>query len=536
MKTRKRSLLPLGMSIGIATVVLNTANADNQPQRNAAMIFQKVVTAMGGKERILAADTQQIIVSGDRWEPQQTFTPGDEPLSVGSGHYTLTRKFSTGQFHTEWTIDIQYPLVTQRQYTEIISPPYAAVIGVDTLLNIPMAPMLSNRMAARIKHFDLSSPLALIKRTISLQDEVKVKFNKFRKHHRLIVLTVPGREQPVQLFINAKSFLPVKAVTNESDSVEGDSRIEFRYDKWLMVNGVMVPHSIEEKLNDVVISNETREAVYIDIAVNDSLFDIPQELQQPVDEKLFAWGLRSAHWYNRFVPAGIPFDLDQTTPQSITLTEIAQKVFHLRAFTHHSLIVEMNDYLVLFDPVLYEERTQAVLPLIKSTWPDKPIKYVVPTHFHNDHMGGIRGYAAEGANIIVGEDTEEFYEAVLKAPHRLYPDALSKNPRNVKIVEVDDDKETRLTDGKRVIRLLTIPNRHATGMLVPYIEDVKMVFVSDLFNPELFADTLPPLFSFWSKDLLDGLQPLDLDIQWLSGAHGGVTTYERFVEQVLQSQ
>ena len=531
MKIRKR----LFLSLGITMMALNTATAHERPTPQVEKILEKVATAMGGKERILAVDTQQIIASREHWEPQQTFRPGDKPLAVGSGHYVLTRKFSTEQFHTEWDIHAGYPLVVQRQYTEIINPPHAAVIGVDSLLNIPMAPMLSNRFAARIKHYDLSSPLALIKRAIANETETQAEIKKPHKHRRFYVLTIPGRENPVHMFIDPKTYLPFKAVTMESDSVEGDVRVEFTYDKWHVINDVNVPHAVEMKLNGVVIGKETREAVHIDIAVDDFLFEVPAALQQPIDEKLYAWGLRSAHWYNRFIPAGIPFDLDQTIPQSIVLEEIADKVFHLRAFTHHSLIVEMQDYLVLFDPVLYEERTQAVLPLIKNQWPDKPIKYVVPTHFHNDHMGGVRGYVAEGADLIVGEDTEDFYEAVLKSPRRLYPDALSNNPRKAEIKEVDDDDEAVITDGNRVIRLLTIPNRHATGMLVPFIEDTKMIFVSDLYNPELFAGTLPPLFSYWSKDLLDGLEALDLDIQWLAGAHGGVTTYERFKEQVLAS-
>jgi len=532
MKIKKYLLL----SLGISAMSFGMAQADHRPHPDATLVLQRVASAMGGEDRILGVDTQQIIASGERWEPQQTFKPGDKPLSVGSAYYVLTRKFATEQFHTDWNISGQYPFIAQRQYTEIISPPHAAVIGVDTLLNIPMAPMLSNRMAARVKHYDLSSPLALIKRALRAEQEIKLHYRNRYKHQRQLVLTLPGREQLVQLYINPKTFLPIKAVTMESDSVEGDSRVEFLYDEWLMVNGVNIPHAIQQKLNGVVVSKEIRQAVYIDIAVDDTVFDIPPALQQPVDEKLFTWGLRSAHWFNRFVPAGVPFDLDQTIAQSIVVEEIADKVFHLRALTHHSLIVEMNNYLVLFDPVLYEERTQAVLPVIKSKWPDKPIKYVVPTHFHNDHMGGIRGYAAAGADLIVGDDTEDHYKAVLKAPHRLYPDAFSTNPRKVKILEVEDDEAASITDGHRVIRLLTIPNRHAAGMLVPYIEDVKMIFVSDLYNPELFADTIPPLFSYWSNDLLDALQPLALDIQWLAGAHGGVTTYERFINQVLVSQ
>ena len=130
----------------------------------------------------------------------------------------------------------------------------------------------------------------------------------------------------------------------------------------------------------------------------------------------------------------------------------------------------------------------------------------------------------------------DILRAVLKSPRPLYPDALSTNPRKPEIEEVEDDDEAVITDGKRVIRLLTVPNRHATGMLVPYIEDANMIFVSDLFNPELFTGPIPPLFSYWSQDLLDALESLDLDIQWLTGAHGGVATYEQFVEQVLASQ
>ena len=101
---------------------------------------------------------------------------------------------------------------------------------------------------------------------------------------------------------------------------------------------------------------------------------------------------------------------------------------------------------------------------------------------------------------------------------------------------MDYDESAIITYGNRVIRLLTIPNRHATGMRMPYIEDVKLVFVSDLYNPELFSDTIPPQFSFWSKDLLGALESLQLDKQWLAGAHGGVTSYERFVEHVKASQ
>jgi hypothetical protein len=78
---------------------------------------------------------------------------------------------------------------------------------------------------------------------------------------------------------------------------------------------------------------------------------------------------------------------------------------------------------------------------------------------------------------------------------------------------VHDDEEVIITAGDRAIRLLTIPNRHATGMLMPYIEAVSLVLVSDYCNPERFFERIPPQFSFWREYLLDALESLQLNIQ-----------------------
>jgi hypothetical protein len=102
MKINKRLFLFLGMSLGMAMLGFDVAHADQQSK--STRILQKVAAAMGGKERILSIDTQQMIVSGERWEPQQTFAPGDEPLSVGTDavqshgrtHQTLRFKLPAG--------------------------------------------------------------------------------------------------------------------------------------------------------------------------------------------------------------------------------------------------------------------------------------------------------------------------------------------------------------------------------------------------------------------------------------------------------
>lgn len=149
-----------------------------------------------------------------------------------------------------------------------------------------------------------------------------------------------------------------------------------------------------------------------------------------------------------------------------------------------------------------------------------------------DHIGGVRGYIADGADLIVGDGTEEHYESIFKSHHRIYPDAYSENPRDVAIHELDNDEESTISDGIRKVHLVPIANQHAVGMLAPYIEDAKMLFVSDLYNPGLFPGEIQPNFSFWARDLYDDLQTKNLDVQWLVGAHGGVVRYDVFEQQV----
>ena len=56
-----------------------------------------------------------------------------------------------------------------------------------------------------------------------------------------------------------------------------------------------------------------------------------------------------------------------------------------------------------------DERSYAVIAEIKRVIPGKPIRYLVTTHHHFDHISGIRNYVAEGATIVTHELNEEFF-------------------------------------------------------------------------------------------------------------------------------
>ncbi len=48
----------------------------------------------------------------------------------------------------------------------------------------------------------------------------------------------------------------------------------------------------------------------------------------------------------------------------------------------------------------HEARSLAVLAEAKRLVPGKPVRYVLTTHHHFDHAGGLRTYVAEGATVV----------------------------------------------------------------------------------------------------------------------------------------
>ena len=78
-------------------------------------------------------------------------------------------------------------------------------------------------------------------------------------------------------------------------------------------------------------------------------------------------------------------------------------VWYLIGGSHHSLVVEFNDYIAIIEAPLSEERSMAVIAEAKKLVPNKPIKYLLMTHHHFDHTGGLRTYAAEGVTIVTNQ-------------------------------------------------------------------------------------------------------------------------------------
>jgi glyoxylase-like metal-dependent hydrolase (beta-lactamase superfamily II) len=185
----------------------------------------------------------------------------------------------------------------------------------------------------------------------------------------------------------------------------------------------------------------------------------------------------------------------------------------------NSVLVEFADHLVVVEALGNDARSHTVMAEVKRLVPNKPIRYVVNTHAHFDHSGGIRAFAAEGITIITQEVNKPFLEKVLGLPHRLNPDSLAKSNRRA-TVEGFADKRV-LTDGTNTLELHHIRgNLHHDGLLMAYLPKQKVLIQADAFHPRPGAKPYPSPPQF-TVNFYENIQRLKLDVAQVLHIHGG---------------
>jgi glyoxylase-like metal-dependent hydrolase (beta-lactamase superfamily II) len=150
--------------------------------------------------------------------------------------------------------------------------------------------------------------------------------------------------------------------------------------------------------------------------------------------------------------------------------------------SYDSVIVEFKDYVMMLEAGQSEARGLAYIAETKKLIPNKPIRYVMNTHPHSDHTGGLPALVAEGATIITQKNNEAFLEKALNTPRTLLNDTLAKNPKKAKIEAVSEKKV--YSDGTRTVEMYHIfPAPHSNGLMVAYIPKEKVLFQGDFSLP-----------------------------------------------------
>jgi glyoxylase-like metal-dependent hydrolase (beta-lactamase superfamily II) len=203
----------------------------------------------------------------------------------------------------------------------------------------------------------------------------------------------------------------------------------------------------------------------------------------------------------------------------VTSEKLADGVWLIGGGSHHSVLVEFQNSVAVIEAPQNEERSLAVIAEVYKLVPNKPIQYVVNTHHHWDHLGGIRTYRHEGATVVINERNRGFVEEVLTpGPRVLQPDRYSLSPPEEwaegYTFETVREKFV-LGDQSRTVELYNVQGlAHAVGMLIAYLPKEKIVVQADLYSP----DATTPNAS--NRTLHENIRRLNLDVTTIVGIHG----------------
>jgi len=211
-------------------------------------------------------------------------------------------------------------------------------------------------------------------------------------------------------------------------------------------------------------------------------------------------------------------------PVAVTVEKLANGVYYLKGGTHHSVAIDQKDHIVVVEGPQNEARSSAVIAKVKETIPNKPIKYLVNTHVHFDHSGGVRTFVDEGAMIVTHQDNKPYYEKAWAAAHTINPDKLAQSKKTATF-ETFGDKHV-LTDGSRTIEIHKIAGGgHNDAFAMVYLPKEKILIEGDAYTPPAPNAPPPAAANPFAVNLDENITRLKLDVKQIAALHGpGVAT------------
>jgi glyoxylase-like metal-dependent hydrolase (beta-lactamase superfamily II) len=158
----------------------------------------------------------------------------------------------------------------------------------------------------------------------------------------------------------------------------------------------------------------------------------------------------------------------QRPPFQTTKVEGTDNVYIFRNGNHQAMFVVTSDGVIATDPVAYgrPDGAKTYIAEIRKV-SDKPIKYLIYSHHHFDHIAGGQAFKDAGARIVSHKRTKERL-AVLKDPHTPLPDETFDKRRTLKL-------------GGTVLELSYHGLNHSDSTIVMRLPKEKLVFIVDTF-------------------------------------------------------
>ena len=532
----------------VALFMLIAVSASAQQVKDVRSVLEASLKAMGG------TDLKTIQYSGGGWSSRigQTYGLNEDWPKYEVANYTRTIDYDAKWSREDYTRrQGKYPLLgrppmPEEHVTAILSGNYAWDMQGDK--PVPFTGLyLDGVPYADLRLLEIAiTPHGFLKMALAAKDATAITlpivgpsdFGLSQFGRKVTVVSFTIGKYRVNGTINDQNLVELTD-TWFPNPVYGDMDYEMRYTRYKNFGGVMFPMLVHVHQGDPRLNPAHN---YYQYDITDVKVNVPVT-PMPVPEVV-----RTA----------------TLAPVKVESQKLAEGVWLMGGGTHNSVLMEFKDFVAVVEAPNNEARSLAVIDEVNRLVPNKMIKYVVNTHHHMDHAGGLRTYLSQGTTIITHASNKQYYLDVMfhPAPRELQPDRMSlyspmymvsRRPAPIETVGSADfggpgtggSGSTRyvVTDGDRMMEVLYVEDmnyelgdpsyaqgNHSNDMLMAYLPKEKMLINADLYSPPALGAQPPAAPTAAMLTLYQNMRKYKLDVTQHVPIHGRVGTNEEFVK------
>ena len=190
-------------------------------------------------------------------------------------------------------------------------------------------------------------------------------------------------------------------------------------------------------------------------------------------------------------------------PFGHSVKKVSDGLYVFRWWVYRNMFLVTDDGVIVTDPLNAKAAKLLQKEIRKIT--DKPIKYVLYSHNHHDHISGGKIFKEQGAKFIG-------HKNILKE--------LGDHPNPVTpLPDITFDNEYTLQLGGRTVELKYFGPNHGESLVVMRLPKEKILFVVDIVTPRRVAFRAMP--DFWPDEWIRSLKEIEqLDFDYIISAHG----------------
>ena len=481
----------------VASAVLLSGCGPASPEMQ---VIEDVAEALGGMRAVQNAETVVIQGRGTNFRLGQNEDPDADLPEYEISEFTREIDLVNGRWRQEQLRTSHFftgnPLLNQRQIIAVDGD-VAFDVSADGTARRASSQVARDRQA-ELYHY----PVGLIQAATA---EGATVSNLLQENGQDVVDITTAEGDLFTLFVDSETNFPSKIVSTSYHSNLGDVAVETAFDAYAETGGLggfQARLTLPRRIRWSVDRYQTAEIIASNTSINGEIGDLaaPQEVRSAEAPMLSA---------------------------SVTVEEVTSGVWYLAGQSHHSVLVELAEYLVLIEAPQHDARTLAVIDTARELQPDKPLRYVINTHHHFDHSGGIRAAVSEGVIVITHELNRPFLEDIVARQHTIAQDALARNPQPLVIETVPGSDRYVLDDGERSLEIYPIlDDLHSDSFLMVYLPSDRLLVEADSFVPG--ASAAP-----FAANLLKNIEARQLRVDRVLAIHGGIVPFSELQEAAM---